>query len=339
MTGRSPRLTIGIAILVFGSLANADTVIRFATVAPEGSAWAREMRAAGREIAAATHERVTVKWYFGGIAGDDVQAGTRAERGQLDGIASGGMLCQKLAPSLRVLRIPGLLQTREQAAYVVTHMRSAIDDEFRASGFTNLAEIVLGASIIFSRKPIADMATLRASRLWKWDLDEVSNQLDRAMGMKIVPLPLGAGGGAFDRGEIDGFYALPAAALAFQWSGQARYFTTLPMDFLVGCVIVKTSVLDQLIVADRQALVAAVAKLAARAEDLDQRMDDALVGGLFEKQGLKRVPLSEAFTSEFFAAARDARDRLADKLVAPEKLKRVLGWLADQAAERTFRKR
>jgi TRAP-type C4-dicarboxylate transport system substrate-binding protein len=339
MTGRSLRLAISFAITLFGARANAETVIRFATVAPEGSAWAREMRAAGREIAAATQGRVVVKWYFGGIAGDDVQAGARAERGQLDGIASGGMLCQKLAPSLRVLRIPGLLQTREQAAYVVTHMRSAIDDEFLAKGFTNLAEIVLGASIVFSRKPVADMATLRASRLWKWDLDEISNQFDRAMGMKIVPLPLEAGVGAYDRGEIDGFYAVPEGALAFQWSAQTRYFTTLPMDFLVGCVILKTSVLDQLILADRQALVGAVAKLAVRAEDLDQRMGDALVGGLFEKQGLKRVALSESFTSEFFAAARDARDRLAGRLVPAETLKRVLGWLADQAVERTFRRR
>jgi hypothetical protein len=61
--------------------------------------------------------------------------------------------------------------------------------------------------------------------------------------------------------------------------------------------------------------------------------DDQLLSSLFARQGLKTVPLSEAFRSEFFEAARAARTRLGDKLVPAPLLNRVLQVLADYRAE------
>src|SRR5437879_2846744 len=76
-------------------------VLRMAAVAPEGTAWAREGHALERDIAELTHGQVRIKWYLNGIAGDEMTMLDRIRREQLDGVASAGMMCQKLAPTMR----------------------------------------------------------------------------------------------------------------------------------------------------------------------------------------------------------------------------------------------
>ena len=127
--------------------------------------------------------------------------------------------------------------------------------------------------------------------------------------------------------------AVPTAALAFQWSAQARYVTDLRAGFLRGCMLIDTRTFDSLPVVAQQALRTANAKLIARLEDLGRSMDQALLTNLFEKQGLHTVQVSRAFRAEFFDATRAVRERLGDKLVPAALLQRVLGMLADYRAE------
>jgi len=316
--------------LAASTAAGAETVtLRMATVAPDGTAWARELRAAAREVEEQTRGRLKLKWYMGAIAGDEVAVADRIKRGQLDGAASGGMLCAQAAPALRILRIPGLVQDRKQATYVVGRLRPTADAQFRKAGYVNLAYTLLGASVLFTRAPVRTWDDLKRVSLWRWDLDEVSTAMLRGAGLQIVALPLEQAGAAYDDKRIDGFGALPAAALAFQWSAQARYFTELPMDYLVGCMVVATRAFDELPNEDRQVLQTATAKMMLRAQDLDERMSEALFGSLFEKQGMHRVAPSKLLWAQFFETARDARQRLAAGLVDHELLARVLGWLGD----------
>jgi len=89
---------------------------------------------------------------------------------------------------------------------------------------------------------------------------------------------------------------------------------------------------DALAPADREALKTAAAKLAGRIDDAGDSQEAQLVDRLFEKQGLKRVPVSPEFRKEFLEAARQAREQLA--AVPAELVSKVLGWLADYRAER-----
>ncbi|HXU71535.1 MAG TPA: TRAP transporter substrate-binding protein DctP [Polyangia bacterium] len=324
-----PLLAFTLVVATLGTARADPVVLRMATVAPDGTAWARELRAGAREVEDRTNGRLRIKWYFGAIGGDELTVQRRIRQGQLDGTASGGMLCTRAAPALRILRIPGIVQDRHQAAYVLSHLRPIADDEFRKSGLVNLGYSMLGASVLFTREPIRTFEDLKRARLWRWDLDDVAIELLRGAGLNIVALPLEAAGTAFDKQEIDGFSALPAAALAFQWSAQARYFTELPMDYLVGCMVVATRAFDELPNEDRQVLQTATAKMMLRAQDLDERMSEALFGSLFEKQGMHRVAPSKLLWAQFFETARDARQRLAAGLVDHELLARVLGWLGD----------
>jgi TRAP-type C4-dicarboxylate transport system substrate-binding protein len=305
--------------------------LRMSAIGPEGTAWARELRAFGRDLEDRTAGRVQMKWYFGSIAGDEVTALDRIMRGQLDGSA-GAQVCDRLAPSLRVTRVLGLFQSREESSYALGRLRASLDGEFRQSGFVGYVS-GMGSDILFTRDPVRSLADLRKSRLWVWNLDEVMVSELRRIGAEVQPATVEGAGKAYEEGRTGGFIAIPTAALAFQWSSQTRYFTDLRMGFLPGCVVVANRVFDTLPIPYQQAFREAMAKLALRFEDLGRAQDKALLGGLFAKQGVKPLPASDVFRSEFFAAAREARAHIDPKLVSHDLLLRVEGWLADYRAE------
>jgi TRAP-type C4-dicarboxylate transport system substrate-binding protein len=312
-------------------------VLRMAAVAPEGTAWARELKAFARDVESRTKGGVRIKWYLGGIAGDDVQVSDRVRRDQLDGVASGGMLCERIAPTMRALSVLGLFQTRQESAYVMTRMKPELDHEFAQAGFVNLAEAGLGAQVILSRAPVKSLADLRQGKFWIWDLDDVLRGQVTELGIGTVPAGLDAAARAYDEGRTDGFIAIPSAALAFQWSTQAQYISDLRIAFLSGCLLVVNRAWDQMPLEDQQVVRASAAKLQVRMEELGRGQDEALLGGLFTKQGLRSVPVSDAFRSEFFEAARAAREHLSDKTVPHALIGRISEMLIDFRAEHSAR--
>src|SRR5512143_3651834 len=135
---RGLAFALGVVLSCAHAAADEPVVLRWATVAPEGSAWAREGQAFAREVAQLTEGRVKIKLYWGGITGDELQTLDQVRRGRIDAIASGGMSCLRMAPSLRVFRIPGLFRDRRESAYVNNHLQATIDAEFLRAGYINL---------------------------------------------------------------------------------------------------------------------------------------------------------------------------------------------------------
>lgn len=324
---------LALATLALALPARADPVVlRTATVAPEGSAWAREMAAWAREIETASNGVVRVKIYYSGIAGDEKTVLARIKREQLDG-ALASEICNRLAPSLKVARIVGLFQSREESAYAIGRLKPVLDQEFLRSGFVNLGEATLGPEVLLTREPVHSVAELRKTRMWIWDLDESLAVQARALGLSVVPLPVEQAGRAFDEHRIDGFIGIPTGALAFQWTTQARYLEDLRLGFRQGCVVVASRAFDALPIDAQQVIRSASAKLRVRFEDLGARQDDALIGGLFAKQGIKSVPPSEQFRAELFDLAQQKRGEAGNRIVPEALLEQMLSWLADYRAE------
>jgi TRAP-type transport system periplasmic protein len=315
------------------ALATPTHVLRFATAAPDGTEWARMSRSFAREIEEQTRGDVQIKWYFGGIAGNEAEMIDRMRRGQLDGVASGGMLCQRLAPTMRVVHIVGLFQSREEALYVVGRLKPHVDRELDKAGFTNLGEAGFGTDILFSRTPIRTLDDLKKTRLWTWDLDEVYKLEMPALGMRTARLPLEGALAAYDKGDIDGFIGIPSAALVFQWAARARYFSDLRVGYVMGCLVVTNDAFDPLPLEAQRVVHGAAGRLMRQMEDMGQRQDDALVNSLFAKQGAHRVDVSQSFRTEFLDAARAARHKLGTSLTTQALLDEINGWLADYRSE------
>jgi TRAP-type transport system periplasmic protein len=330
-----PLLLVLLATQLFVAPARADgpVTLRIGSEAPDGSAWAREMKAFARQVDTETGGQVRIKWYFSAVAGDDLQMGERIRRGQLDGVGSPGILCQRLAPSLRVFNLPGLVQGRSEATFVVGQLRQTLDAEFAKAGFINVGVFNVGPTIFFSRQPIRTMDDLRRTRFWVWELDEVQRAAMSAMGLHVVSLPLRDAVKGYDDGRLDAFLGTPIGALVFQWSTEARYLLDLRAAYYVGCLVIAARAFDALPLEQQRNLRAAVGKGIARMNELERQQNDSLLGGLFERQGLHTIPLSPVLRSEFLSASRDMRLRLDERIVPAALIARVTSLLADFRGE------
>ena len=106
-----------------------------------------------------------------------------------------------------------------------------------------------------------------------------------------------------------------------------RFYSNLTVSVLPGCFVIAQRALDALTLQQRDAVKTAVAKFLGRFEMLGKMQDEQLLGGVFEKQGLHRVAAPEGLRSEFFEAARAAREQLGSQLVPAELLTRVMALL------------
>jgi len=324
-----------VALLCLATSASAaePITLRVGTVAPEGTGWAREFHAFARYVEAEAKGALRIKLYLSSVAGDELEMGERVRKGQLDGVASGQFLCQAVAPSMRVLRMPGVFQSRDEARDVVTHLQSAIEDEAAKHGFVVLGAAGLGPDVFFTREPVRSLEDARRLKLWRWDIDDLGIAASRAMGLDIVPVRLADARRAYDEKRLDGFLAAPSAALAFQWSASAGYVTDLHSGYLYGCLVFGERQFQRLPPHLQQALRAGAARMLVGIEELGRKQDEELLGGLFAKQGLKAVPVSASFRAEYFAAAKAARERMSDKLIPRELVEKVLRMLADYRIE------
>jgi TRAP-type transport system periplasmic protein len=333
-SARTLGVVLGVACALSSVRAAAEpTVLRLASVGPEGTAWARELKAWARDLETESGGAVKVKWYLGGIAGDELEMLQRMKRRQLDGVASGGPICERTAPSIRAMRVLGLIRDHQESAAVATRLQATFEQEATAQGFVFLGSSPIGPQILFTRRPIRSMDELRRIKLWVWEHDDMLRVELPWFGMQIVPGSLNAAGAMYDRSDVDGFVAPATVALAFQWSAHTRYFVELPMATLNGCVVVTRAAFDPLPLAAQKAVRTTVAKLGVRFGDLGRRQDAALLGGLFQKQGLIRVDIDDRFRTDFYTAARQLREKIDAQTVPPALLVRVQAILADYRAE------
>jgi len=314
---RPASVALLVATTLTAARAGADPIsVRMASMAPEGTAWARELKAYSRDVDALSGGEVHIKLYLGGMAGDEAAVPDRIRKGQLDGEMA-AVTCERMAPSLRVLRVPGLIRRRDEANYVIDRLRPIVEGEFRKSGFALLGLTWFGSDILFTRTPVRTIEDLRKLRLWIWNLDVVWTAEMQHLGLQVVPLPVDDAGRAYDEGKIDGLLALPSAALFYQWSARSRFFTDLPIAAMAGCSFLSTSVFDSLSMKSQSAIRHASAKLNLRVSEANGALEDALIGGLFEKQGVKRQPASE---------------QLPNDVVPQPLITQVMGWLSDYRA-------
>ena len=129
-------LALGASILPGGvpqAEAEAATTIRFASLAPPGSAFMKLMKAWNRSLKDGTNGRVELRFYSGGSQGDERDFIRKVRAGQMDaaGVSTTGL--GLVARPVLVLASPGLITEYDQLE------RARTDPELSAR-FTKLFE-------------------------------------------------------------------------------------------------------------------------------------------------------------------------------------------------------
>ena len=282
-----------ILALSFATPAVAQQVIKMATLAPEGSAWMRELRTAAAEVQAQSQSRVQIKYYPGGVMGTDSVVLRKMRLGQLQG---GVLTSSELAtvfPDAAIYSLPFLFDNWSQVDKTRPQIDPLLGKGFEAKGLKMLTVANVGFAYLMSTKPLRNRADMTAAKVWIPQNDEIAERTFKLGGVTPILLPLGDVFTSLQTGLVDTVANTPSGAVALQWHGKLRSMLDLPLSFVVGYVVMDIKPWQQLTPAD-QAIVATAFAHAGQRVDAGIKRDDAAALAAMKKQGLTVTPLDAA---------------------------------------------
>ena len=298
-------------------------LIKFATVAPEGSTWVKSMRGIDAKLREKSGDRLGFKIYAGGIAGDELDVLKKIRIGQIHCAAFSGVGFGHILPMVRVLDLPFLFSNAQEVDRVHRELFPFFAGEFRKTGFELLAWAEVGNVHLMSKKPIRSVQDLAGLKVWTWTGDPISKETFVAMGVNPIPLAVTDVTTALNTGMIDTVYAPPLGALALQWQNYLSDMMALPLAHSTGAILIASNYFNKL-PADLAQLLNETIKEAMVELTTQLREQTREAMDIIQKSGLTIIPVPEGKALEQFHAIRAVVARkLIGKIYPKELLDRV----------------
>ncbi len=303
-------IKLTLLLFVFSPAVGAKT-LKIATLAPAGTTWMKQMKEGARIISQRTEGRVKIKFYPGGVMGNDQSVHRKIRIGQLHGGAftPGGLA--KIDSSIQSLGLPLMFDSLEEVDYVRERMDSVLKNEMEDSGFVILGISEGGFVRILSKQPMQDLESIRGSKVWIPEGDEINNIVFRAMGITPISLPIADVFTGLQTGLIETVAVNPTSAIAFQWHTSTSYMTEVPLSYLVGILAVQKKAFSRLSAAD-QAIVREEMGRVFERMDKRNREDNQAAKSALKQQGITFVVPSPGETARW----KTISERSIDDMVA-----------------------
>lgn len=299
-----------LALTICG-MANA-AVLKIATVTPEGSQWMKDMRASAREIRERTEGRVQIKYYGGGVMGNDTKVLGKIRIGALQGGAFTPTALASLYSDLNLYGLPLVFDSEEEAAYVRerldTRLRAGLED----AGFVNFGFAAAGFANIMSNTPVRTLDDLKGQRVWVPEGDTISYISMQSLSLSPVTLSLTDVLTGLQTGLIDIVGIPPIVALVLQWHTKIRYVTELPLVYTFGFMVVDKKVFQKISPAD-QATVRDVMGRTYEKFDRANLIDNQAARDALLNTGIESISLDEVELERLRGLLRQSNRSLAEK--------------------------
>ena len=208
---------LALLALSFGGVAHAQSTLKIATLAPEGSAWMVAFHEWAKNVEEHTGGKIKIKFFAGGTAGAERDAVRKMRLGQLNGAAVTAIGLGLINSEVRVLELPMLIDTYGELDYVRNKLDAELRKKFEDKGYVLLAWGDVGPVHIFSNTPIKGKADLAQLKLWAWVDDALVRALFTQLGVNGVPLGVPDVLPSLQTGLINACYGSPLSTLALQW--------------------------------------------------------------------------------------------------------------------------
>lgn len=247
------KLILGLLVLMFSLPLHAAT-LKIATVTPEGSQWMKDMRASAKEIKERTDGRVQIKYYGGGVMGNDQKVLSRIRIGALQGGAFTPTALAGQYSDLNLYGLPMVFDSEEEATYVRSRLDATLSQGLEKAGYVNFGFAAGGFAVLMSNTPIDSLDDLKGKKVWIPEGDDISRRAMEALSLSPVTLPLTDVLTGLQTGLIDIVAMSPIGALVLQWHTKVKYITELPLVYTLGFMAVDKRAFGKLS-ADDQAIV------------------------------------------------------------------------------------
>lgn len=281
------KLFLCLAVTLFSVPAMAVT-LKIATVTPDGSQWMADMRVSAKSISERTDGRVQIKYYGGGVKGDDAKVLGQIRIRQLQGGAFTPSALASQFSGLNLYGMPLVFNSTDEAAYIRSRLDARLQRGLEDAGFVNFGFASSGFAIIMSNTPVTTLADFKGKRVWVPEGDPISYASMEALSLSPVTLPLTDVLTGLQTGLIDIVAIPPMVALIMQWHTKVKYVTQVPLVYTLGFMAIDKKAFDTISEADK-AIVREVMTATYKNFDLVNLEDNQEAFDALIKSGIKEV--------------------------------------------------
>jgi TRAP-type C4-dicarboxylate transport system substrate-binding protein len=305
---------LALAFLALAAPARAEvTTLKIATLAPEGSAWMKLFGDWKGAIEKRTEGQVKLKFYAGGVAGDERDVVRKMRLGQMGGAAITAVGLGLIQPDVRVLEIPFLFRDENELDLVRDTLDGDFHKKFEEKGYVLLAWGDVGPVRLLTNVPLREKADLQKVKMWVWSDDPVAAKLYQRLGINSVPLGVPDVLPSLQTGLINACGASPLAAVALQWHSKVKYATSMVLNYAIGALVVSKKPWDALTAEQRKVVTEESRSLSQGLTRL-VRNDNTAALKKMQAQGIEVVPTPDPLLAHFRTEAKAATDELEGKL-------------------------
>jgi TRAP-type C4-dicarboxylate transport system substrate-binding protein len=307
------------------------TVIKCATVAPEGSTWMKTLEKMGKEIFLKTRGRVKFKYYPGGIAGEEKTVLEKIRYGQLQAAGLSEIGMGQIVSGIRILEIPFLFDNYEEYDHVLEGLLPTFSKQFEEKGFILLGWTEAGFAHFWSKKPIRNLEDLRGCKVWLRTDDPMLEIVLRDLGVQTVPLALSDVLTSLQTGLIDTVYLSPIAMIAFQWFPHVSHAFDIPFRNITASMMLEKKTFDRLSPADQKVVREVSARHIAVLTETT-RKDNEEGAAVLKEKGIRFTAPSAEHRAELKALKGAFMDSLTGKIFSADERKRFEDLVAEAKA-------
>jgi TRAP-type transport system periplasmic protein len=320
-------IAAALALAVPGSMpqtadAQGTTTLRIATLAPQGSSWLKIFNAWNASVKKETNGKLQLRFYAGGVAGDEKDFIRKMRAGQMDGAAVTSTGLGLVVKPVLVLALPGLFEGYPQLDRARDALQGEFEQQFMDNGYKLLGWGDVGEARLFSNaKKIQRPKDLKEVRPWAWRDDVIFTEVLKVIGANPVRLGVPEVYPALQTGMVDTVPASAIAAVSLQWYTRLKYVSKESTSTIIGATILRKDKYDGL-PADQRAALDATSVKAHKALKSVIRRDDRRAYRTVLQRGLEEVPARQ-YQKEWEDVGAKVRQRLSGRLYPASLLKRV----------------
>lgn len=318
-----------VAALVANSVAaQPNHLLKIATLAPEGSSWAKVLRTIDANVRQETDGNVGFKIYPGGVQGDEKVVLRKMRIGQLHGGNFGGQGVSQTLPDVLALQMPFLFDSYAEVDYVLEKMDAFYRQGYEERGYVFLGWADIGFVHILSQQPVATVEDMRAQKVWQLPDEPLTSVLFRLAGVTSVPLNIPDVLLGLQTNLIDVVYASPSATIVLQWFTRAKYVTQLPINYTLGALLIDKRTFAKIPAADREHIHRIARQHMAALNQRNRRENDEAMTVL-QANGLSLVEVNPKDVETFEGLVTSAEAELVGQAFSREAHEQIARHLQD----------
>ncbi|NQV37460.1 MAG: TRAP transporter substrate-binding protein DctP [Candidatus Marinimicrobia bacterium] len=291
-------LLFSLILFCTGSLSAKKTIIKMATLAPEGTEWHGMLVDLGQQWEEATNGQVILRIYPNGVVGDERDMIRKMRIGQIHAAAITSEGLSELNPDVNIFITPLIFDNYDDVDYVRSQIGDELEAGIKKNGFKLMYWADVGWAYWFATKPIRTPEDLRSMKIFTWAGDFKAAALWEKGGYNSVPLSSIDVLAGLQTGLINAMGTNPLVALSMQWFSIANNMSDIKWGLLTAGLVIDNRTWNK-ISPEYQAIMMEIAENVGKEHQEFNRFKDQEAIDAMKQYGLKVHTLTDSEKAEW----------------------------------------